>query len=168
MNNQIIKNIAELRMTVEYLGEKDHFGWWPCSFFSASSAQYLSPIFPKTTVIARYQGAKYAAQKLHDKNVGKGNIYHLFRLSENIEEIILELLKDEKYVDDLISLLLNKDFALNKIEQLALDKETGKEGPTLLGDYNVDKLETVIGKMAKNYLEAFKKNIKSYPYLRAN
>ena len=168
MNKQLIKDIAELRMVVEFLGEKDQFGWWPCLFFSSSSDQYLSPIFPKTTMIARYQGVKQAAQKLHDISVGKGSVYHLFRLPENIEDMVLELLKDEEYIDGSIEPLLNKEAALSKIENMATNKEKGKEGPTLLGDFNVDKLDEVIGKMANNYLEAFKKNIKSYPYLRAN
>lgn len=74
------EQIAAIRAAVGYLGEKDQAGWWSSSFFASTGSAFLSPIFPRTQVVAQCQGVSGAASKIHDERIGVGNVYHLFRL----------------------------------------------------------------------------------------
>ena len=78
--NAIATTIAELRVLIGYLGEKDQANWWGCEFFSATATAFLAPIFNRSLFLAQYQGATAAAAKVHDEAIGVGRIYHLFRL----------------------------------------------------------------------------------------
>ena len=46
-------NIVKLRICVAFMGEKEQIGWWPSSFLSSSGEAFLSPVFPKTSTLAR-------------------------------------------------------------------------------------------------------------------
>lgn len=101
--NDLIHEIAKLRTCVAFLGEKEQNNWWPCSFLSSSGAAFLTPVFPKTSLLARVNGASTAAQVIHDEYIGVGNVYHLFRLPENIEREIAQILTKEQSFSDCIS-----------------------------------------------------------------
>jgi len=89
------QQIAMLRICVAFLGEKDQRDWWKSSFLSRSGEAFIAPIFPKTSILARINGASAAAQFVHDEHIGIGDVFHLFRLPENVEQDINQLLKRE-------------------------------------------------------------------------
>lgn len=153
--------IAKLRTYVAFLGEKDQQNWWPSSFLSSSGATFLNPVFPKTSLLARVTGASAAAQVVHDKLIGIGNVFHLFRLPENIEHNILQVLTTELSILDNIS---SKDEALASLQTLANGDTTQGIGALLLNQSEID--QVAINHMAAAYLAGFKNNQKVYPFYK--
>lgn len=64
-----LREIARLRLTVGYLGEKGQHNWWSSEFFSATAPVFLNPVFSKTAVLAQYHGVKEAARRVHDAHI---------------------------------------------------------------------------------------------------
>src|SRR5687768_11401701 len=87
--------IATLRAVVGFLGEKDQFGWWASSFFAAGSTAFLAPAFPRTQLVAQCMGVVGAASKVHDERIGVGQVYHLFRLPEDLEQAVHRVMHEQ-------------------------------------------------------------------------
>ena len=96
--NAIATTIAELRVLIGYLGEKNQANWWGSEFFSATATAFLAPIFNRSLFLAQYQGATAAAAKIHDEAIGVGRIYHLFRLPIGLEQASADALNDAAFV----------------------------------------------------------------------
>ena len=103
MNSKTYHNLLTLRVFVSFLGEREQAGWWSSSFLSNSSDAFLSPVFPKTVSVAKVNGAAIAAQLVHDEHIGRGNVYHLFRLPEIIEHNLSQLLFEDTPVLELVA-----------------------------------------------------------------
>ncbi|MEI6263193.1 MAG: BrxE family protein, partial [Deltaproteobacteria bacterium] len=82
MKKLISSDFLFMRLLVGYLGEKDQFNWWPTTFICSFSNLFLSPVFPRTTLLSQYHGILEAARRLHDERIGVGSVFHLFRLPE--------------------------------------------------------------------------------------
>ena len=145
-----------------FIGEKERAGWWPSSFLSRSGDAFLTPVFPKTAVLARVNGACGAAQIVHDEYIGTGNVYHLFRLPENLEQAISEALISDATVLDLIA---SEETARAGLEALAAGGNTNGAGPLLLGSVIN---ENIIGRMADAYLHGFQAEEQVFPYYRGD
>ena len=91
MYSEHLEYLATLRIVIGYLGERDQFAWWQSSFFSAGSEAFLSPIFARTRFLAQCTGVTQAASAIHDARIGTGNVYHLFRLPEDMAQDIHQL-----------------------------------------------------------------------------
>ena len=157
------QSIALLRACISFLGEKDQCNWWPSSFLSKSGEIFLTPVFPKTNVMARITGASIAAQVVHDEHIGIGDVFHLFRLPENIEHDISQALAIESSILDNIS---SKDTAHTTLQMLTNGDTTQGIGPLLLNQNKIN--ETVINQMASAYLAGFNNNQTVYPYYKGN
>lgn len=166
MNRTKLKSIAKLRLLVGYIGEKDQYGWWQSSFFAPTSSSFLNPIFGKTSLVAQYQGVKAAASRLHDEYIGVGEVYHLFRLPENIEISLFQLIHDEKFVSVTKETFTDKDRALNVLFELIMYSPRSKEGPVLLGDIDDFLMEESLSDIANLYHSAFLNNIRVAPYCK--
>jgi len=162
MTSDSIENIAKLRCCVAFLGEKDQLSWWSSTFLSKNGHSFMNPVFPKTSFLARVRGASAAAQSVHDMHIGIGDVFHLFRLPENIEQEISQLLTNDtpSNMQDLES----KEDAYSCLEGLA-NKESKYAVGALLLEENIVK-PTGIQQMASAYLTAFKNNEKVYPYYK--
>lgn len=163
MNLEMTFNLAELRIYVAFLGEKDHQNWWPSSFLSYSGEAFLTPAFPKTSALARVNGASKAAQIAHDEHIGVGEVFHLFRLPENIEANISQSLINK---NSPAKCTLSEDYAYEKLQELADGKATQGIGPLLLEQNEID--QNLISQMAAAYLAGFKCSQVVYPYFRSN
>jgi len=162
MDTVTIKQIAILRMIVGYLGEKDQKSWWPSSFLSRTGAAFLTPVFPKTSLLARVTGASASAQLTHDEYIGVGDVFHLFRLTENIEHDISQLLaKDNSFEDCIVS----EEEAIESLESMSSEASTKGVGPLLLGGNELS--SGLIRQMASAYLTGFQNNQAVYPYYRS-
>ena len=85
MDHNLIEHVASLRTVVGYLGEREQYAWWQCSFFGPGSKTFLAPVFGRTQVLAQAPG--HARRPLiHDERIGVGEVYHLFRLPEDMEQ----------------------------------------------------------------------------------
>ena len=109
--NEIMKKLNQIRLLVGFLGEKSQFNWWDTNFLSPTGLQFLSINFPRSYFSAGVNSVTTAAMRLHDERIGKGGVYHLFRLPSAVEETIHgELL--QMYSSEMESMISNKDTAL--------------------------------------------------------
>jgi hypothetical protein len=168
MKQDMINNLATLRLLIGFLGEQRQFNWWSSSFISPSSSAFLTPIYPRSVLAAEYQGVKESAARVHDEHIGVGKIYHLFRLPEFIEQMTLQTLREPAVAGQIQASLKTTDTALASLAEFAKSDQAVDEGPVLSG--NIEDLEQpeLIGNMAAIYYFAFQNDIKSYPYFREN
>ena len=162
MNQELTQNIARLRICVAFLGEKEQSSWWPSSFLSGSGETFLSPVFPKTATLARVNGASGAAQISHDEHIGIGDVYHLFRLPENIEHDISQFLAKDASVLELIT---SEETANAGLQELAAGENEQGVGPLLIERDAID--QTMIAHMAAAYMQGFSASEQVYPYYRS-
>ena len=162
MSPDLTINIAKLRICVAFLGEKEQQNWWSSSFLSQSGEAFLSPVFPKTSLLSRVTGASMAAQIVHDEYIGVGDVYHLYRLPENLEQNIAQLLIKDHTVSQIIE---SPESAIAYLEGLVDGNASPAVGPLLLDQNDID--QNVIDQMASAYLAGFKNSEAVYPYYRS-
>lgn len=146
-----------------FLGERAQANWWPSSFLSHSGQAFLTPVFPKTSALARVNGASCAAQISHDDCIGIGYVHHLFRLPENIECDISQLLAKDGSV---LELILSEERAHAVLQQLAAGDTTKGIGPLIIEGKAID--EIMIRTIAAAYINGFSVGEQVYPYYRCN
>ena len=156
--------IAELRVLVGYLGEQSQFAWWQSAFFSASSRAFLAPVFSKTAFIAQCQGVKEAAGRAHDEYIGIGNVYHLFRLPEGMEQALHQVLHRQDVVAQLLEKVKDRATAEGCLADLGSDASGAGEGPVRLGDITALRKRATWQMAAACYSWAFQNKLKAYPY----
>ena len=164
---RIIEQIAQIRVLVAFLGEKEQGNWWDTSFLGDTGLDYLRFNFPRTAFLAGVTSVSEAAKKLHDERIGKGRVYHLFRLPFNIEERIHEILRDVKE-DTSKKLITNKEDALELLEGLIDSTVDAPEGPVQIGTSSRIISEFSVSELAKHYANAFKEDKKTFPYFSDN
>ena len=158
--------IAELRLLVGYLGEKEQFNWWGSGFMAATSESFLSPIFPRSTWLARYHGVSGAARIIHDERIGVGLNYHLFRLPDSQEISAAAVVEAVVEATSLQELIKSPVAALERLEQLAGSYSEGAEGPVSVGEIQEDSLGMPFADIARYYCTAFQTGIQSFPFVR--
>lgn len=161
----IATTIAELRVLIGYLGEKDQANWWGSEFFSATATAFLAPIFNRSLFLAQYQGVTAAAEKAHDEAIGVGRIYHLFRLPIGLEQASADALNDAAFVQAVKARLTNRELALARLAELAEKPESASLGPVSLGQMSQD-LRDELQRAAGFYCAAFTSGIQTFPYVR--
>jgi hypothetical protein len=162
MTPELILNLVKLRTCVAFMGEKEQANWWPSSFLSRSGDAFLAPVFPKTAALARVNGASGAAQVSHDEHIGIGDVYHLFRLPENIEHDISQLLsKDASVLEHIAS----EETAQAGLQELSGGQSTQGVGPLLIEQDALD--HSLIAQMAAAYMQGFNTGEQVYPYYRS-
>jgi len=166
MKKNKLKFIIKLRILIGYLGEKNQSNWWSSSFFAPTSASFLNPIFGKTSFIAQYQGVKEAATRIHDEHIGVGEVCHLFRLPENIELSLFQLLHDEKFVSEIKEIIINKEKAQKALSNLIMSSLKIKEGPVLIGDIDDFLMGESLSDIANLYYSAFLNDVQVIPYCK--
>ena len=151
-------------MVIGYLGEKDQFGWWQSSFFTKGSDAFLSPLFSRTKILAQCNGVTHAAALVHDERIGVGHVYHLFRLPEDIEQTIHQVLHGTDFEKAILKIVANKDAALGYLRKQSLGINSATVGPIRVGkieslrDYKSWRLS------ASYYVYAFEKGEPIFPY----
>ncbi|MCC6426501.1 MAG: BrxE family protein [Phycisphaerales bacterium] len=133
MKPEVVDCVATLRLLVGFLGEQEQAGWWPSAFLGASSKPFLSPVFPKTTVLAQCRGVTHAAARVHDERIGVGSVFHLFRLPEDIEQSVHRLLEQQEPAQRLSSVVKDKQSALTALKSLSASKQPSGNGPVRVG-----------------------------------
>ena len=164
MDNSRFEHIALLRATVGYLGERDQYAWWQSSFFAANSRAFLSPIFSRTQLVAQCAGATRAAALIHDERIGVGNVYHLFRLPEDVEQQLHRVLHSARLSSRISSVVASRDTAFAFLRGEAVSSQQHGVGPTRVGataDFRKPRSWRVT---VGQYLSAFERETQIYPY----
>lgn len=156
--------ILKARLIVGYLGERAQYAWWPTAFYETSSRLFLEPVFSKTTRLAQYHGVLEAARRLHDEHLSVGS-YHLFRLPEEVEQDIHNLVQRPAIDEFALQNMHGKEAALSSLRELADTESVNRVGPIAVGNIcDLDSPNTV-KTIATIYLSAFSQDAKAYPYL---
>jgi hypothetical protein len=161
-----IEQLALLRALVAFLGEKDQCGWWDCSFLGATGRKFLAITHPRSHVATGVMAACEAARRVHDARIGKGRVYHLFRLPHATEQKLQRHSLTEKDAA-LVAAFESKDKALQALETMAKDPDGTPDGPVKLGGAKTLSSSTIIGKLAGMYLGAFRASKQTMPYFTA-
>jgi hypothetical protein len=161
----IHKQIAELRILVGFLGEKNQANWWSSDFLNETGSSFLAPIFNNSLFLAQFNGVTAAAAKIHDADIGVGYIYHLFRLPISLEQASAEAFHDKLFTQTLKDNLSSQGLALARLANLATKLEIALPGPQSLGLMK-DDLSLQLKSAAGIYLSAFTIGIKSFPYFQ--
>ena len=161
------RQLAELRLLVGALGEREIHGWWPTSFFSKSAKMFLEPVFPRTSLLAQYHGILEAARRTHDEHLSVG-AFHIFRLPEEAEQDIHELISsispDE--IDDILA--KGKEAAMAALLHLADGQAEVAEGPSFSGDIEDILGGSALSRVASIYHHAFENGARAYPYFEVS
>ena len=158
-------NFLKLRIIVGALGERHHHHWWTTSFSDETSEMFLIPVFTKTHLLAQYYGIKEAACRIHDKYIGTGKVYHLFRFPEEIEHELQNFsLTQIDLLADIFKSVKESEFLIAELTRLAGEKKTSASGPISLGKTSVLSKSNAVEEISKHYLGAFSENTKVYPY----
>lgn len=168
MKETTIDKCLHLRLLIGYLGEAAQYGWWSTSFFIPQSKQFLEPMFARTIRLAQHHGVSEAARRLHDENIGVGNVFHLFRLPEEMERELHEYAADKGKVEILFTDLVNKDNALSSLSTLADGGKSFSEGPVKICEVGDILKSKFMKEVAHCYLAAFKQGVRTYPYFMGN
>ena len=160
MGIDLIRTIAELRLAIGYLGERDQFGWWQSSFFTRGSDAFLSPLFGRTQLLAQCNGVTRAASIIHDERIGVGKVYHLFRLPEDIEMNIYNTFQNMREP----LMVFRTGNVMSFLKEFALQPGQVSSGPTRVGDtksiFELYSWKVVSGL----YLNAIDNKVETFPY----
>jgi hypothetical protein len=161
--NEHMKKLNQLRLLVGFLGEKSQFNWWDTNFLSPTGLQFLSINFPRSAFSAGVNSVTTAAMRLHDERIGKGGVYHLFRLPSAVEETVHgELLQMNPA--EMASMISNKETALGAIKSMLTDRATVPEGPVQVGRLKNIMTDFAVSELAMHYYDAFMNGKQCFPY----
>lgn len=164
MNELVHSELIQLRLAVGFLGERNQHGWWPTSFFAATSKQFLEPVFVRSALQAQYHGVLEAARRVHDEHLSLGS-FHLFRLPEEKEQDLFRMLEHRANGDLLARATSSVEDALAMLRDLAGGRlGEAVQGPTFVGSIDELGKREAIAVLAATYLHSFLDGSRSYPY----
>jgi hypothetical protein len=160
-----VGDLILLRFIVGYLGERLRPAWWNSAFFALGNKMFLTPIFPKTAILAQYHGLQEAASKIHDEHIGIGTgVFHLFRLPDVVERELHYLISDSENMGEFAKELTNTSDALNALASFADSEFRQAMGPVRIGDrsdlWKISSWRAV----AKYYQQAFANQNQIFPF----
>jgi len=133
MDGTQLEMLAALRAAVGFLGEREQYGWWQSSFFSAGSRAFLAPVFGRTPLLAQCAGVTRAAGLVHDDRIGVGRVFHLFRLPEAVEQGLHRALQQPDAAGRIAPITAGREAALLHLQTLARGAAGAGVGPTRVG-----------------------------------
>lgn len=164
MDSDLLQLITFLRIIIGYLGEKEQHGWWASSFFSKGSEAFLAPVFPRTQLLAQYTGVSKAAALLHDERIGVGDVFHLFRLPEELALGIHQVVQSSAFAEAVKEQIASPQTALDYLNTGAVSTNGSGVGPIRIGQraslYDVGSWATV----RAAYARAFDNGSQVFPY----
>lgn len=165
MKVSTVEKLLQVRILVGFLGESSQYGWWTTAFFQPLSKSFLEPVFARTSGLAQYHGVSQAARLLHDQHIGVGQVFHLFRLPEEIEREMHHLLEEPARQAEVFQPLTNQQAALEALLLLADGSREITAGPLNVGNVVDLGSAKILKEMARCYATAFQGGFKTYPYL---
>lgn len=158
-----IDALLHLRILVSALGESHHSGWWKSQFLSPTGLSFLDRVTPRSRFAAAVRSASRSALIVHDESIGKGHVFHLFRLP-GVQEFELEeqlASRAAEFESVYAPLLSSQDGLLQALSTLATTlPATEAQGPILI-EVDERKLHQTL---ADHYLTAFRADRQIYPY----
>lgn len=160
-----IYDLLQLRTIVAVLGERVTPPWWRTQFLTDVGLRALIRVFPRTAASAALNSVLIAARDDHDKRIGVGHRYHLFRLPSATEHAVAALLTGEAFearTTDIVSKA--PDDLIQELATMAHDREGLRaDGPLRLGP-TTDVVTAGVEALAAHYCHSFQSNRRVFPY----
>ena len=160
---QIFDQIALLRLTVGYLGQRKQFGWWDCGFLDATGIRFLEATFPRTAWAAALRSTTEAACIVHDQALGRVGNSHLFRLPPALEDQLEHALERIDWTAT-CKLIESRTAAMDVLKRSADAVIKAPIGPVQVGVANRILTSTSVHELAAHYHSAFQGGIRCFPY----
>ena len=161
-NSDPFKALLTIRVLVAFLGENDQFGWWRTRFLGAMGDRFLEFTFPRSIFTAGVMAASEAGKAFHDRRIGKGGVFHLFRLPQTLERRIHNVLLSSE-TPSLRAVIARKDTALDALAGFSKGMRA-TEGPICVGDSKLLLSGDAIPTLAALYEDAFNRATRTLPY----
>ena len=166
-----LDQLVRLRILVSVLGETAHAKWWRTEFLTAAGLRFLDRLYPRTSRTAALRATGIAARLMHDASIGRGGVYHLFRLPEPFEGQFNSIARDDGHADhvfrEIESLLVDRVALLTHLELLANGSPEAAPGPQRLGSLRDLSGGASLARWAGAYSHAFRNDYKVFPYVEA-
>jgi len=168
----------ELRLAVAAWGEEAQPAWWD-STFSTSGQQFLAGVFVRSKARGAWQCALDIARRAHDEAiVGSGESFHLFRLPDDLEAPLHQLLlqghRRSWPTPEAPSSEAPSSFAVANLELLAQGQkeprslDTSALGPQKIGDTDWLRSPYAVAQMAAIYARCARTNARIFPYVSSS
>lgn len=164
---QGVEPLLILRALVAALGERATPPWWRTQFLTEAGLRAVARVFPRTAVSAAVRSVCIAACSEHDRLIGVGTRYHLFRLPTEVEHAMGLSLADPARQAALSETLRgDTDALLAELKRLSGDRTpaTG-EGPVSAGHVEDLRAGRAVPQLAAYYCASFSKATRWLPYL---
>jgi hypothetical protein len=158
-----LDKLATLRAVVGLLGEQAQSSYWSSSFFDAGSKSFLAPVFPRTQILAQYRGVTSAAAIVHDDRIGVGDVFHLFRLPEDMEQG-LHAAAEGTAVPSITESTASRESALQFLTDYTGENREKSEGPVKIGPLISIRDASVWKEAAAYYLAGIEANTDTFPF----
>ena len=165
-----LESLARLRFLVSVLGGAAHAKWWRTEFLTPAGLRFLNRLYPRTSCAAAIRATSVAARELHDSAIGRGGVFHLFRLPEPLEGQLHALAAKglfEQVLQDLGSSLDNSEIIQSQLVGLATELPSEEPGPQRIGNVRDLCRGDLLGRWAGSYLQAFRNQYRVFPYVEA-
>ena len=100
----------------------------------------------------------------HDKRIGVGQVLHLFRLPEDLEQSLHRVLSDPVTVRKIGQLVSTVESAMTGLKELGAPKAKASAGPVHVGDLHALRDHATWRNVAAIYADAFDTKRQSFPY----
>lgn len=160
------REILLIRTIVAALGERTTPPWWRTQFLTNVGLRALTRVFPRTAASAALSSVLIAARVDHDKRVGLGGRYHLFRLPGSLEHGIALLMSEEAFNTQTADLVAKgQDELMRELALMAPSrKEAPADGPISLGSTATITEPIGVEGLAAYYLHSFETRRRVFPY----
>jgi len=167
---QKFESLARLQILVAVLGEAVHARWWRTEFLTVTGLRFLAHLYPRTSYVAAIRATSLAARDVHDSNIGRGEVYHLFHLPEHLETQLHALAGRgffDQVLQNLKSSLETREALLAQFESIAAELPETEPGPQRIGSVRDLRRGALLGRWTGAYLHAFRKEYRVFPYVEA-
>ena len=156
-------DLIHLRILVLTLGESHHANWWSSQFLSPTGLSFLDRIYPRSKFAAAVRSATRGALTIHDEKIGRGEVFHLFRLPRHLELEFDEQLsqRSAEFESVFAPRLTQKEDLLQSL--LALSGSASDRNA--LGPVEIDApADQIVGEISAYYYNSFRIGGQVFPY----
>ena len=161
--NGPIYQIIRLRLLVGFLGEKQVSNWWDCGFLDSTGLRFLKTTFPRSFLLAGIRSTTEAARLVHDSQIGRVGIFHLFRLPVDMEDRV-EVHMSEAAGSWTKPAPSNRDDAFVELGEFAESRITAPSGPVQVGVPRKILTAAAASELAAHYHSAISGGFQCFPY----
>jgi hypothetical protein len=165
-SSEAVHRLVVLRTLVAALGERATPPWWRTQFLTEVGLRTLGRVFPRTAIRTALESTTIVARADHDKRIGIGRRYHLFRLPTALEHVLIDATTEESFRVEATALVKKqRDDLLCELAKAANSRAAPTaEGPIRLVPA-VRLLErSAIEEMAAHYRTSVETGRRVFPY----